>query len=131
MGNEAKTPSEFPATVVRVIDENRIVLNRGATHGVRKGQRFLVYQLESEAIKDPVSGEELGYLEIVRGTGSATHVQDSLTTVTSDSKGPIERRVITRRNLPFVFGTEEETVTSGGGTEPFEDAKVGDKAKPI
>ena len=129
---EAKeAPVSFPATVVRVIDKYKVVINRGAKHGIQKDQRFLVYHLEPDPIKDLETGHDLGQLEIVKGTGIATHVQENITTLSSNRKGPAEQRVVKRRN-PFLFGPgEEEKITIPGEIEPFEDVTDGDKAKPI
>ena len=127
---EAKEATvSFPATVVRVVDDHKVVINRGARHGIRKGQRFLVYHLSTDPIKDPETGHDLGQLEIVRGTGIATHVQENMTTVSSDRKGPTEQRVV-RRHRGF-YTSEQETSTIPGDIEPFEDARTGDKVKPI
>ena len=122
---EAKEATvSFPATVVRVIDDRMVVINRGTKDGIREGQQFLVYHLDTDSIKDPETGCDLGRLEIVRGTGVATHVQENMTTVSSNRKGPTEQRVVRR------YG-EEEKITIPGGTEPFENARRGDKAKPV
>ena len=117
----------FPATVVRVIAPHKVVINRGTEHGIQKGQRFLVYHLDTTPIQDPETGSDLGRLEIVRGTGKATHVQEKMTTVSSDRRGPSERRVKSKLNP---FSTQEETQTPGD-IEPFEDVERGDKAKPL
>ena len=124
----------FPATVIRIIDYNKVVINRGTKHGIKENQHFLVYHLETNPMKDPETREDLGQLEIIRGTGIATHVQENMTTVSSDRKGPTERRVVRRSGLTWASysgGSEEEKVTIPGKTEPFDGAVVGDKAKPI
>ncbi len=129
---EAKAATvSFPATVVRVIDNHKVIINRGAKHGIQKEQRFLVYHLDTNPIKDPETGQDLGLLEIVRGTGVATHVQENLTTVSSDRKGPNERREVVRRGIMYSFGSERETITIPGEIEPFDDVVNGDKVKPI
>ena len=121
----------FPATVVRVIDDTKVVINRGAKHGVRNGQHFLVYYLDTNPIEDPETGRDLGQLEIVRGTGIATHVQENLTTVSSNRKGPTGHRKVVRSSIMHSFSTEEETTTVPGNIEPFDHAARGDKVKPI
>ena len=132
MTKAEKATVNFPATVVRVVDDHKVVINRGAKHGIREGQRFLVYHLDINPIKDPETGHNLGQLEIVRGTGIATHVQENITTVSSNRKGPTEQRVVRRRGWPvYAIGQEEETISIPGDIEPFEGAASGDKAKPI
>ncbi|MEA1963597.1 MAG: hypothetical protein U9O41_00455 [Candidatus Aerophobetes bacterium] len=140
MGNVKATKNQkektFPATVVKVIDDCKIVINRGALHKVTEGQRFLLYKLSEEEIKDPISGKSLGYLEIVKGTGKIIHVQERISTIESDKKEPSERRIVRKRaSTPFFsFSTgeeEEETIVPSGRLVPFDDPIIGDKAKPI
>ena len=132
MTEAEKDTVNFPATVVRVVDDHKVVINRGEKHDIRKGQRFLVYHLDTNPIKDPETEQNLGQLEIVRGTGIATHVQENMTTVSSDRKGPTEHRVVKRRGWPVgAIGGEEERITIPGDIEPFEAVEDGDKAKPI
>ena len=127
---EPKATTVFPAIVVRVVDDHTVIINRGEKDGIRKGQRFLVYYLETNPIIDPETGQDLGQLEIVRGRGSATHIQERLTTVYSDQKGPGGRRVVKKRS-PFTLSEEEETIATPGEIEPFNDPVKGDKVKPI
>lgn len=129
MSQEPNT--NFPARVVEVVDSYRIVINRGNNDGIKKGQRFLVYSLGKELF-DPESNESLGLLEIVRGTGSISHIQDRLSTISSDVRGRASKKVV-RRNDPtsLFFGKTEEIIEEGGGIDPFEDASAGDFVKPI
>ena len=118
----------FPATVVKVVDEYRLAINKGTQQGIKNGQRLLIYELSEEEIIDPNSGKQLGKLEIVKGTGKVIHVQEKMSTVESDTK-ETDKRII-RRTLPWAFKPEEETVIAPY-LLPFENPKVGDKAKPI
>ena len=74
----------FPAQVVQIIDDTRLAINRGSIHKVRLHQRVLLYCLSSEEIKDPETGESLGYLEIYKGTGKVITVQDKISVIESD-----------------------------------------------
>lgn len=126
----------FPATIVKVIDDCKVVINRGALHEVTEGQQFLLYKLSEEEIKDPISGKSLGYLEIVKGTGKITHVQEQISTIESDKIGPSERRIVRKRSsspLFYALGGEQEveTVVPSSRLVPFDDPMIGDKAKPI
>jgi hypothetical protein len=76
--------SRFPATVVKVLERDRVALNRGTTHGVRIGQRFVIYALDQEVIRDPSTGEELGRLELAKGYGVIAHVQENLSILYND-----------------------------------------------
>ncbi len=117
--------------VVRVIDSYTLVLNKGSDHGVKKGDSFLVYFVEEEDIKDPVTGESLGNLEIVRGSGSVTHVQEKMCTIKSnrtESGGRIIRRSSSSAFAAIMGETIEHPEKQA---VPFDNPEVGDFAKPI
>lgn len=117
----------FPATVVKVLaDDKRLVINRGSEHGIRKGQKVLVYSLSNEEIKDPNSGESLGYLEIYKGTGKIIHIQEKMSTIESD-KVEHEMQKIQK---PSFMGIGEETY-SYTKILGFDDPVEGDQVKPI
>jgi hypothetical protein len=118
--------------VVRVIDELTVVLNIGIEKGVSKGDSFLVYYVEPEEIIDPVTGESLGCLEIVRGSGSVIHVQDKMCTIKSNrtqSGGRIVRKSGLGGLAAALAGeTIEDPVKH---PVPFDLPEVGDSVKPI
>ena len=138
------TPSENPTLpqVAYVHDGYRLVINRGSAAGIRKGQRFLIVGLGA-AITDPVTDKPLGRLEIVRGTGIITHVQELIATLETDMKFPGKK--ITREVTPRRTATESymallspsypksETITEAEppSTTPFDQAAVGDHARPV
>jgi hypothetical protein len=126
----------FPASVVKVKDSFSVVINRGANHGIKKGQRLLVYSIDSEELFDPETGGSLGHLEVVKGAGKVTHVQDKMATLESD-RVRIERSITRRTSkgglLGFPFDqpkeeTEEKPVEIA---IPFEKPAINDKVKPI
>ena len=129
--------SSLPATVARVLSEYRVVINRGSLQGIEKGQRFLLYALSEEDIVDPTTGEPLGHLEIVKGTGKVVHVQERLATIESDmTRGPggtVVRRVPLSGGFMAHYLSSWEEVRSASPPEsiPFDEPAVNDKAKPI
>jgi hypothetical protein len=84
----------FPAKVVKVIDDYSLVINRGEISGIREGQRMLVYNTSEEEIKDPQTGESLGYLDLVRGTGTITFVQEKISILQSDKTNNKRSRLL-------------------------------------
>lgn len=122
--------ANYPALVAKVNDEYTLIINRGSDHGVKKGDNFLVYYVDPEELKDPETGESLGNLEIIRGTGTATHVQSKMTTIKSNrviSRGRIIRRqtgILASLSGEVVEEPEKEAM-------PFDDPNVGDKVKPV
>src|SRR5215217_3110549 len=106
----------YPALVSSVFtNERRIVINRGTEDGVHDDQRFLVYELSTEEIKDPETGESLGRLEIPKGTGTVLHAQERIATIESD-KFKEESRTIKRMPL----WPEEEHIRPSRTPTPFE-----------
>jgi len=125
---------KFPATVVKIIDEFTIAINRGSMDGVVLNQKFLVYFLSDEEIIDPETREVLGCLEIIRGKGEVIHVQERLSTIKSIKTTSPIRRSIKRKPSSlwaYVEHIEQEEIDESGELLPFEGANVGDKAKPI
>ena len=118
--------------IVKVIDEFKIVINKGANDGIKEGYKFLIYSLGSE-ILDPDTKESLGVLEIVKGYGKATHVQSKMTTVESCKviKKPGTKTVVRNRNPLLAIAGDTETITYDEDTTilPFESPEVGDLAK--
>jgi hypothetical protein len=120
----------FPASVVRVSDDCTLVINRGSDHGVTKGDHFLVYYIDPDELIDPETGESLGYLEMIRGTGTATHVQPKITTIKSNrvvSKG----RIIRRQTGIFASLSGEVVEEPEKEAMPFDNPYAGDKVKPV
>ena len=144
MGDE-----KFPATVIKVIDDYQIVINKGSQDGVKVGQRFLIYEETDELLQDPITLEGLGNLEIPKGTGKTIYVKEKWATIESDKTTVPTKRIIkkTRTNTPSalaagmasssmgLFGASEieveETVETPGNRISFDSPLKGDKVKPI
>lgn len=125
-------PKLTVAKVAKVLDEFTVVINKGANDGIKKGQKFLIYNLAEEII-DPDKNESLGSLEIVRGTGKVTHLQETMATLGSDMTNDLGRSVrrFKRPSLAAFFGPEEIEETIPAQTIPFNNVQVGDLVKPI
>ena len=141
MSDESNTASF--AKVANIIDEYTIVINKGASQGIKVGANFLIYGIGDE-ILDPESGESLGNLELVRGIGTAIHVQDKISIIESTKthkSAPTIRRINKKPNqlnalASLMISRYEHTETVeeiSGETRmiPFEDVKVGDFVRPL
>lgn len=124
------TPKRFPALVVKVISDYTLTINRGWDHNIKTGDRFLVYAIDPEELIDPETGESLGHLEIIRGTGVATHVQQKMTTIESD-RHTTKGRTIRRQNAMFAGIGSEIIEEPEKQLLPFDLPELGDKVKPI
>jgi hypothetical protein len=113
------TINENLSKVAAVLDDRHVVINKGAKDGVSIGQEYIIYAYGDE-IQDPDTGNSLGRLEIIRGFGKVSRVQEHLATVQTAS---------TRSNRPTnsllaqYLGTQRELV-------PFKDPQVGDLVRP-
>ena len=126
------------ARIVKLVDNNTLVINKGLQDGVTTSDKFLIYGLDEELI-DPDSGESLGALEVVRGRGRVTHLQARLATLSTYETViyPGQKKVIKRDGRGVYSylqgGPSVEEVEDGPTTEvvEFKNAQVGDYAKPI
>ena len=66
--------------VARIVNDQKVVLNKGAQDGISNGNRFVVFSI-GEEIHDPITGESLGLLENIKGKGEVIHVQDRVSTI--------------------------------------------------
>ncbi|MFH1743403.1 MAG: hypothetical protein ABIH23_30730 [bacterium] len=72
------TATSLIGQIVKILDDQRLVANRGSADGWAKGDLMVVYE-EGEEIQDPTTGQSLGNLELVKAEVEAVHVQDRLT----------------------------------------------------
>ena len=133
MENVTETPllspkGTFPATVVKVINDHKLVMNRGEQNGIREGQRMMVYRIDDEEILDPHTGESLGFLELVRGTGRIIFVQDKISIIETDQKKTYRKRI---ENSSLGLRSYKSEVVESDELKPFDNAQVGDLVKPI
>ena len=130
--------SQFICSVAKVLSTTQVVISKGSISGLKDGMRFLIYQLSDYDITDPQTGENLGKLEIVKGTGKITHVQEKIAIVESDMfrRVPPKRIIKRTENLwkTFPFNpseTIEEIPSEAPERLAFNDVKEGDFAKQI
>ncbi len=112
--------------IVKVLDDYRVVMNAGSNQGIAKGQKYLIYQLSDDEIIDPDTNKSLGFLEIVKGTGTVTHVQDNMTTLESCDHETTSK-TIRRRNI---WGGPIEEV-SETPIKSFNNPQIGDLLKRV
>jgi len=118
--------------VAHVQNDFQVIINAGSMNGVNEGQRFQVYSI-GEEIFDPDSGESLGSLEVIKGTGRVIHVQDKIATLASDMVAP-SSKIIRKSNSSFFRaigeGWTEEKALPPAPVE-FKDPTTGDLVRPI
>jgi hypothetical protein len=73
--------------VAKILEVDKIVINRGKNDYIDEHMEFLVYE-EGEEILDPITGKSLGVLENPKGTFKAIHIQENLSILLSKTKRP-------------------------------------------
>ena len=119
------------AKIISVLDEYRVVINKGYNDGVTSEDVFLVYRLGKELF-DPDTKESLGVLEIVCGEGKPEHIQEKITTLRT-SKTQIRKTKTVKKTGPYggLFGNTEETYDPEVTDIPFENVDTDCIAKQI
>lgn len=115
------------AIVVEASDPNRVVLNRGSSHGVERGQEFVIYALSENELEDPVSGETLGRLERVKALGTVVNVQDRMCTIELERGYPVKHRVGRSSTFQAFPGIKIGDPPPDSLVRP----EIGDRAKPM
>ena len=121
--------------VVKTLDQDKVVMNKGGNDGVKVGQKFVVVGL-GDVIVDPDTNEELERLEIVRGHIIVTHVQPKVATLKSyeyqrDEDTRVIKKVTSKPGTLFhSLGPQEtktESITPGKKRlKALEGVEIGD-----
>jgi hypothetical protein len=105
--------------VAHVLNSSEAVINKGSLDGITVGQTFLFFN-EGPDVQDPVTKESLGQVEVLRGRGRVTHLQDRIATVRS-----IETtRVYDSPGIMTLRSYHDELA-------PFRGIDVGDIGRPV
>jgi hypothetical protein len=104
-------------TVVHVLNDYKVVINKNKIKDMKIGDRFQIYELTKE-ITDPISKESLGQLKVSKGTGIVVEVQDTMAIVLSD------RENLRSAAFNIAIGGQKELME-------FNNPKVGDMAERI
>jgi hypothetical protein len=103
--------------VAKVLEEDKIVINKGKADQIDDHMEFLIYD-EGEEILDPISGKSLGVLENPKGTFKAIHIQDHMSILLSKTKRP--NKIMAGFNLFNDIDAERDLLKN---------IKIGDKVK--
>ncbi len=118
--------------VADIISPFKVILNKGSKDSIALGQIFLIYAL-GKAIKDPVTGEELERLEIVRGKGRVVHLQEKICTIESTERKMMPKTVKKTNpgSIGYLLGGYTEETSVEPEDQPFNEAQIGDRAKKL
>jgi cell shape-determining protein MreC len=111
----------YNGLIAKVINEYRLIINRGAEEGVEENMTYLVFEVGEEII-DPETGESLGSMEITKGVGKIINVQEKMATI----------ETITTQKIAV---SPLESISTGQNHQikkvPFSNPLVGDRIKLI
>lgn len=129
------TRDKKKAFVAKVIDEFKVVINRGSEDGVKEGDKYQIYYLSDQDIVDPETEESLGKLEYLVGVGKVINVQEKMCTVESSEYFRNEGVTTVTRNKNSLFGNYvgevEERRREPPRLKSFDDPKQGNLARLI
>ena len=117
--------------VARVLDDFKIVMNAGSNQNISLGQKYLLYAISDQEIIDPDTHKSLGFLEIVKGTGVVTHVQDDLSTLESAVYSSHSKKIKRSNPMTAPFGSIIEEIEIDKTQEPFDEPHTGDLLKRV
>jgi len=123
--SEQKNATLEMVRVASVMDPYQVVINKGAADGVRVGQTYLFLAIGPE-IKDPETGDNLGKLELLRGTGRVIHVQNKISIVRSS-----RQRTRYAGGGAFTGGLGLAMTPANYEDLPFDGIETGDYGRPI
>ncbi|MDU4952946.1 MULTISPECIES: hypothetical protein [Clostridium] len=112
--------------IAKVINNYTVVINGGSSHGIKENQRFLIYSLNGEEIFDPDTKKLIGRLEIIKGSGTVTFLQENICTISSD-----KYRKTTKIEAIAFKGLDPDIEVADKTQLPFTNPEIGDLVKPI
>lgn len=122
------------AKVIKVPNENTVVINRGSDNGVKLGQTYLICGI-GEELFDLETKESLGLLELARGTGTSSHIQPKMSQLVSDQYEETGTKT-TKRTRPGFFAAAageviEEVLNSELVCVAFDSPEIGDSVRRV
>jgi hypothetical protein len=84
MGGNMDSAIQIIAVVAKVISQNKVIINKGSDDGFKMGQKLCVYA-KGEDVIDPVTGNSLGCIEIIKGYGYIVQIQERMSVVEANN----------------------------------------------
>lgn len=124
--------------IIKIMDEYTVIINSGSNDGVQPGDRFQILDTKGNAVKDPDTGETLGYLDLIKDTVKVTEVQEKICFCSSLEAVGINDLLATNlmnlnNSLPFSGRKQRLNVdlddVTGGREKSDVPIKIGDKVR--
>lgn len=120
------------AKIVKIINDYKVVLNKGLKQKVGVGDKYLLYYLGKDDIIDDETNENLGKIEYVIGKGKITHVQENMSQLETITKSVVNKKKIVKTASSYSWNNKEEEIIEPEETLiPFDNPQVGYYARKI
>lgn len=123
--------------IVKIIDENRLVINLGWLHGVKQNDKFAVY-VTGDEVFDPDTSESLGTLDTVKCYLRAMDVLEKMSVCVNAETALSSLGSAVAVGFPVSFGglaspkrLPVDVVEISGGLQPKTQVRVGDFVRKI
>jgi hypothetical protein len=67
----------YPAKVIEVIDDFKVVINRGELNRIQIDASHLVYSITNKPIYDPITRDFIGHRILYKGSGKIISVEEN------------------------------------------------------
>ena len=101
--------------LIKILDSKRVIVDIGFKDGINKDMKFFIYE-EGEDIIDPITGEFIDKLEIVKHRLKVSHIQEKFSIMRSDEyiiPTNIEKLLIPQTRIreirPFILKEKERS----------------------
>lgn len=71
--------------IVKIIDDTSIVINAGKNNSINIGDEFEILGKNGEKVLDPLTGESLGEIDLIKGTVIARYVYPRMTICSTEA----------------------------------------------
>ena len=67
----------YPAKAIEVIDDSKVVINRGKLNCIQINTSHLIYSITNKPIYDPITGDFIGHRILCKGSGRVISVEEA------------------------------------------------------
>jgi hypothetical protein len=71
----------YPAKVIEVIDDFKVVINRNELNCIRIDTSHLVYSITNKPIYDPITSDFIGHRILCKGSGRIISVEENISII--------------------------------------------------
>lgn len=122
--------------IAKILDEYTVVINSGSSNGVSIGDEFQILDKKGSPVTDPDTGEEIGFLDLIKATVKVTEVQENMCICASPEYHVFQRNFFDLNPNDYGFKSKrrdklnvDNLQITGGLSKSDAPIKVGDSVK--